>query len=54
MNYWLCLPWNMKYYIQGKYASEFSQTLEVAVVKCTNESNPERPCANESQIEAYF
>ncbi len=45
MNYWLCLPRNMKYNIQGKYASAFSQTLETSVKKCTNESNPERPCA---------
>jgi hypothetical protein len=44
----------MKYNIQGKYASEFSQTLEVAVKKCTNESNPDRPCASESEIKAYF
>ena len=44
----------MKYNIKGKYASVFSQTLEVAVKKCTNESDPSRPCADPSQIEAFF
>lgn len=31
-----------------------SQTLEVSVNKCTNSSNPLRPCADSQQIDDFF
>jgi hypothetical protein len=42
---WKCLPKNTDYELKGKYSSKDSQTLNVAVKKCTNHSLDPRPCA---------
>jgi hypothetical protein len=49
MSYWKCLPKNLSLEIKGKYSSNESMTLNVALMKCTDKSDD--PCAPQSEID---
>jgi hypothetical protein len=54
MKYWLCPKRNMKFNIQGKFTSSLFKYLEIALKKCTNASQPGRPCGSASEIAEFF
>jgi len=51
---WLCLPLNVDFNIQGKYSSDKSMTLQVSVLACDNNTDPNRLCADQAEIDQYF
>lgn len=55
MYYWKCPPKDHNFLINGKYASVYSRTLDIAVKKCTNTSTSDiRPCASDVEIDEFF
>ena len=51
---WLCPPLDSKYLLQGSYFSETFTSLLIMAQKCTNESNPSRPCYPQNEIDDFF
>ena len=54
MNKWLCMPLNISPIIQGKYSSDLQTSLTVTLSKCKNVTDLSRPCAPQSDIDAFL
>jgi hypothetical protein len=44
----MCLPQNVDFNIQGKFASNVSMTIQVSVLACDNSTDLTRLCASQS------
>ena len=53
-NTWLCPPKDAKYSLQGSYFSKIFTSLLIKAKKCTNESDPSRPCYPQNEIDNLF
>lgn len=54
MSGWLCPPIGYSFDLYGKYSADIYQQLGFFVYPCTNESDPLRPCAPQSEIDQLF
>lgn len=54
MNYWLCPPIGASYEIFGKYTADHYKQVAFYVYPCNNATDPNRPCATQTEIDAYF
>lgn len=48
---WLCPELGSKYLLEGTFVSNFYNQIRISISKCTNESNPDRPCFPQNEID---
>jgi hypothetical protein len=48
------MPLNIKPVLNGTYASEIQATLDIVVKACNNETDPNRPCAPQKEIDEFI
>lgn len=52
--FWMCPPLGASFDIYGKLTSENFQQISILVYPCNNATDPSRPCASQSEIDALF
>lgn len=50
-NTWLCPEINYVLPLAGSYFSDIYQTAQISISKCTNYSDPTRPCYPQNEID---
>jgi len=48
------MPLNITPILSGKYYSDLQTTLDIIISKCNNDTDPNRPCAPQEDIDSYL
>ena len=48
------MPLNVAPILQGKYFSDLQTTFDIVLSACKNESDPNRPCATQEEIDTFI